>query len=180
MLSWLLEGCRTNGQRETKRLSSQGEAGVSMSVLHVKPISTETKSKQTTSYPLYQSQDGTLLIDLSKGSTVTQADTKFSAKNTTKKKQRGKIVSEGKTIKKSRVEAVIRNLENDEFREEMTAALAKALKTNGAIAEQYVSLFTQLDENNLLDLVTKSATIRKDVRKRVLEGINKSLEKYNG
>lgn len=85
-------------------------------------------------------------------------------------------MKEENTAKKSRAEQLIQNLEKEEYWEEMAKVLAKALNTNVAVADQYVNVF-MLNEEKLLDLVTQSVTIRQDVRKRVLEGVNKSLEK---
>lgn len=85
-------------------------------------------------------------------------------------------MKDANTEKKSRAEQMIHNLEKEEYWEEMAKVLAKALNTNLAVADQYVNIF-MLNEEKLLDLVTQSVTIRQEVRKRVLEGVNKSLEK---
>lgn len=137
---------------------------------------TGTKSRRITSCQLCQSQDLTRLTPLLKDFTVTQRVIKYFAKKTTNSKQTRKTVKDANTEKKSRAEQMIHNLEKEEYWEEMAKVLAKALNTNLAVADQYVNIF-MLNEEKLLDLVTQSVTIRQEVRKRVLEGVNKSLEK---
>lgn len=176
---WPYEDIPINGLPEAKPLEEPEKAEVSMSAPIVKPSSIETTFRQTILAQLYQLQGGTHSIVTLRDSIAPLNNSKSSVKKITKKKQQRKTVKEEKAKKNSRISQLVQELKNEEYRDEMVEAIAKALKTNGAVAEQYVDLFLRLNDDNLLELVTKSATIRKEVHNRVLEGLNKTLEKYN-